>query len=498
MSINLSGLRVTVMGLGVHGGGLAATRYAVARGAEVTVTDLRDKDTLKTSLDGLPDRCRVVLGRHDERDFTAADLIIKNPAVPRTVAFLQHPRAITSDIALFLAEWRELNDITESPGHAAHRQDADTAPLLVGVTGTKGKSTCTSLTAHLLRGHYPRTRIGGNITISPLAFLDDLQPGDPLVLELSSFQLGDLAFFRSHNGQPGVSLPSVLPGDALFPTLPATTAIITNIFHDHQDYYSSMERYVADKREIYAHLSAGSTVIFSGGNDWTPSFLEDLHRIESPAQPVLVGPENRMNLPEPLPIPGRHNRINIEMAVHAAAHSGVPEETVKRRLASFPGVPHRLQTVSRTGGIRFVNDTTATIPEAAREAVTAFAEDPTTGALFLLAGGSDKGLDPGPLLEAFRAVIATGGAIALLEGSATSRLWAVLSEVPQNRIRSFSSLSEAMAWLIKLAESTSFPDRTGTENVILLSPGCASFGMFKNEFDRGEQFVRLAVESDRG
>jgi UDP-N-acetylmuramoylalanine--D-glutamate ligase len=518
MKISLSGLRVTVMGLGVHGGGLAAARYAVSRGAEVTVTDLRDQEALKKSLQDLPGQCRVVLGRHEETDFTSADLIIKNPAVPRTAPLLQHYRPVTNDIALFLAEWKGLNGVSpEGSGKPPEAgaappslasPSASSLPPLVAITGTKGKSTCTSLTAHLLKGHHPGTRLGGNITISPLAFLDEMHRGDPVVLELSSFQLGDLAFFRSHNGRPGVLLPSQVPRDVLFPTLPATAAVITNIFRDHQDYYTSMESYVADKREIYSHLPSLSMVVLSGDNEWTPSFLEDLHRMKHPGQTRLVATGDPMNLPEPLPVPGRHNRLNIEMAVHAALHSGVPKETIFRQLGSFPGVPHRLQTVARRGELRFVNDTAATIPEAALEAVLAFTDAPSGRTVFLIAGGSDKGLDPAPLLEAFDAVIRSGGAVALLDGSGTARIREALAqsapgtaprETRSRHIRTFTSLAEAVTWLVNRAEETlssDSPDSPAGERVILLSPGCASFGMFRNEFDRGDQFVRLTAGSD--
>ncbi|MFP4152639.1 MAG: hypothetical protein ACLFSV_07310, partial [Alkalispirochaeta sp.] len=105
MKLDLSGMRVTVMGLGVHGGGLSAVRYAVERGATVTVTDLRDEHLLRESVEHLPSSCRLVLGRHDEADFRNADLVIKNPAVPRTAASLSAAPAVTTDIALFLAEW---------------------------------------------------------------------------------------------------------------------------------------------------------------------------------------------------------------------------------------------------------------------------------------------------------------------------------------------------------------------------------------------------------
>ncbi len=278
--MNLSGMRITVMGLGVHGGGLAAARYAVSRGATVTVTDLRSYDLLKNSADELPGQCRVVLGRHERDDFVRADMVIKNPAVPRTAPLLADTAAVTSDIALFLAE-RE----TLSAG------DRSGVSPLITVTGTKGKSTCSSLAAHIVAGAYPETMLGGNITVSPLSFLDTLKPADPVVLELSSFQLGDLAFFRSHNARSGARIPHTLPRTVFFPAISATVAIITNIFTDHQDYYPSMEAYVEDKREIYRHLPPDALVILPKDNQWTPSFIEELstHFPDNPRLPCRSG-----------------------------------------------------------------------------------------------------------------------------------------------------------------------------------------------------------------
>ena len=170
------GLRVTVMGLGVHGGGLASALFFARRGAEVTVTDLRGPDALAPSIErlaGLP--VRYVLGRHDVADFESADLVIKNPAVPTGSPFLAAARdravPVETDVSVFLS-------LARCP--------------VIAVTGTKGKSTTASAIHHGLLRASPRARLGGNITVSPLEFLDDLAPTDPVVLELSSWQLGDL------------------------------------------------------------------------------------------------------------------------------------------------------------------------------------------------------------------------------------------------------------------------------------------------------------------
>lgn len=499
------------MGLGVHGGGLRTAQYLVERGAEVTVTDLRHESELVTSIEKLPGTCRTVFGRHEERDFTDADLVVKNPAVPRHAPFLTLSRAVTTDIALFLAEWHT--------SLSAELESATATLPLVAITGTKGKSTCSSITAHILTRSFPGTRLGGNITISPLGFVEALSPGDPVVLELSSFQLGDLAFCRAHNRSPEAVIPSSLPPLVTTPVVPATVSVITNIFEDHQDYYASMDAYVTDKMEVYRALAPASTAIFPGDSRWTQRFRDDLDQQGIATERVFITESATKEgiIPPALLVPGAHTRRNARIAAEVARRFGLADAEITASLATFPGVPHRLQTVATIQGIRFVNDTAATIPEAASAAVTAYAEEGRFR-VYLIAGGSDKGLDPKPIVEACRRAIESGGGVALLEGTATDRIVDRIqrSDRWKDHIRRFSSLTEAVRSLVAEARggspasvsphapSLSRPLTVGSGRVdhfetdrpavVLLSPGCASFGMFRNEFDRGDQFVGV-VES---
>ncbi|MDR2186317.1 MAG: UDP-N-acetylmuramoyl-L-alanine--D-glutamate ligase [Treponema sp.] len=475
-----TGMRVLVMGLGLHGGGLESARYLAEQGAELTVTDLRDEKTLAPSLEklqslGVPVRC--VLGRHEMADFEKADMVIKNPGVSPDSPFLKAARRIETDISLFLAA---------SPAR------------LTAVTGSKGKSGAASAIHWGLRegrkgaAGEGKVRLGGNITVSPLSFLDSLGPGDDVVLELSSWQLGDL------RGR--------LREDGSGPLLKPRAAALTAIFPDHLDRYVSMEVYVADKRVIYQGQDRGDLTA-AGDDQWGRSFLE-----ETPGRPQvyaetplpegvsggwLTGAEGPglvrlygavppgtaageiIELVPPRPLtPGRHQKKNLLAAALVLLDLGIRPESIRRSLETFPGIEHRLEFFREAGGVRFYNDTAATIPEAAAAAVAAFDRPPV-----LVAGGSDKNLDFGPLADAAAKV----KTLILLEGSGTEKFKALLDGRGLTYLGPFDNMDQAAAAAFGAA-------RKG--DTVILSPGCASFGMFLNEFDRGrrwkEAVTRLA------
>ncbi len=464
----LSGMKVTVMGLGLHGGGVASARYCLANGAEVTVTDLRDEAALSSSVEALSGLAiRFVLGTHEENDFSGADMVIKNPAVRRDVPLLLKARRIETDISLFLSQ-------------SDH-------PLLV-VTGTKGKSSTASAAHHILDGFGSGARLGGNITHSPLNFLGEVSPTETVVLELSSFQLGDLVFAARFNDQrtsrPRDFSPRHRPIDP-------NVSVITNIYRDHLDYYGSMEPYVADKRAIY-RTQRGGWSIFSAADGYGPGFAE-----EAPVPSLLVhagepesaidgvyehngwgilslGEERVPLVPPELKVPGQHQRRNLLTAAAAAYLAGAPAELVKPRIAGFPGIPHRLHYVRSVGALRFYNDSAATIPEACLAAVESFDEP-----VHLICGGTDKGLDLSPLLTAAK----RAQSVHLLAGGATERLVPMLQEQRIPFAGPFSELEELLSRCVRSVGET---ERRG---VVLFSPGCSSFELFQNEFDRGNRFV---------
>ncbi|MDR3277005.1 MAG: UDP-N-acetylmuramoyl-L-alanine--D-glutamate ligase [Treponema sp.] len=472
MQIDYRGMKILVMGLGLNGGGLESALYLARRGAELRVTDLRDEKVLGPSLEKLQaagGNFRLVLGRHDMEDFRWADMVIKNPGVRPDSPYLQVCRRIETDISLFLM------------GNPAR---------LLAVTGSKGKSGTASALHWVLAqaregGRLPgKAYLGGNITVSPLSFLDDLSADDNVVLELSSWQLGDLR------------------GRGL---LKPRTAVLTAIMPDHLDRYGSMEEYVADKRLIYHDQGPGDLTVVPAG-DWGDRFLK-----ESPARVLAYGDRDRLPadgagawlegergqerglarlvpggpvleaVPEALLTPGAHQKHNFLAAALALLDLGLQADFVREGLGSFPGIEDRLEFFREAAGVRYYNDSAATIPEAAAAAVEAF-----EGPLVLVAGGADKNLDFGPLAETLAGAQGAGRlrGLVLLAGAGSDRLIPLLDRAGVPFMGPAASAEEAALLAIEVA-------RPGDR--VVLSPGCTSFGMFQNEFDRGRKWKEAVL-----
>jgi UDP-N-acetylmuramoylalanine--D-glutamate ligase len=482
--MDYSGMKVLIMGLGLHGGGLESARYLLRHGALLTVTDLRDEKILAASIEQLEAFCagnsaiRYVLGRHEIDDFRNADMVIKNPGVRPDSPYLQAARHIETDIGLFLTA------IGKTPVR------------LITVTGSKGKSSVSSALHWAIKESNNRSYLGGNITVSPLTFLDDLQNGDTVVLELSSWQLGDL---RGRIKEDGSAL------------LKPNAAVLTAIMPDHLDRYGTMEAYVSDKRIIYQAQSR-SDITVAGDDNWGRSFLA-----ESRARPLVysnsplpqnesgawidaetgkgyarlinwtveaweqpVGSEIVEIVPAKPLVPGSHQKQNLLATGLTLYGLGMNPKQILNGLGSFPGVEHRLELFLESRGIAFYNDSAATIPEAAAAAVEALGAD---GRLVLVTGGADKNLDFSPLAKA----AGKAKAVIILAGSGSDKLRGLLDGAGISCLGPFDVLENAAKTALDIAASG---DR------ICLSPGCASFGMFLNEFDRGrkwkETITRLA------
>ncbi len=475
---NLSNRRVTIMGLGLHGGGAAAARYCASRGAKVTVTDLRSADTLRPSVEALADLdIRFVLGEHRDEDFSNADIIVKNPAVPRNAPHLlkgiQAGARMATDISLFLEELA----LHSTPQNLLN---------IVAVTGTKGKSSTVSAIHHGLQCWGRDSFLGGNITNSPLNFVEEVcrlldeSKRVCVVLELSSFQIGDLVLVVDGENQQSGKSRFILPD----------ISAITNLLPDHQDYYPDMESYAADKAALFSLTAAGGTAIIGDSGDWNRVFISAAQRNGLTIRRPLFSAD--CPRPGALPVgplvPGQHQMKNFAVAAEALLLLGLTENQCAGALESFPGVEHRLQYIGKTGNARAYNDSAATIPEACLAAVRAFAGKK----VFLICGGSRKGID----LQLIAEAIAASYRAYLLEGSGTAEVLQQLKAgSKKDSLPAAPGLYGDMASAVnKAAADIAAEAQAEEEAVLLLSPGCASFGLFLNEFDRGRQFV-AAVQS---
>lgn len=428
MSFVLKNRRVTVAGLGKFGGGLGAARWLVAQGARVLVTDKAPAEKLSDSiqkLDGLP--IQFVLGEHRTIDFIDTDLVVTSPAIPPDNAFLTLARTakvpITTEIALFTERCKS---------------------LVVGVTGTKGKST-TSKLCELMFGTKSVVHFGGNIGGSLLERLESIHEMDVVVLELSSFMLHWLGKKRwSPNA-----------------------AVVTMVGQDHLDWHQSLKAYLDAKSQIVRHQG-----------QFDLAFAHEAHPISKQIAIQTTGefelvqddPSSRIDLK----IPGQHNQHNAQLALACATKFGIDREKAMDAVRNFAGLPHRLELVHESKGVRYVNDSIATVPDSALAGCQAFEK----GTVIQIVGGSDKGNDMSAmarvLAERCRVVLGIG----LLGG-------AIVEEV-----RKLDGRGEYVETLERALESARSVANEG--DVVLLSPGCASYDQFVNFEERGKRFAALA------
>jgi UDP-N-acetylmuramoylalanine--D-glutamate ligase len=429
---DLRGKRVTIAGLGRFGGNIAAARWLAHRGARVLVTDQAPAEKLAESVNqlaGLP--IEFHLGGHRDEDFTAVDVVVASPAIPLSSPYLQKARAanipVTTEIRLF---------IERCP-----------API-IGVTGTKGKSTTTALLGRMLATQFT-THVGGNIGGSLLDTLGRVTADDRVVLELSSFMLEHL---RSAEWSPHV-------------------AVVTMIAADHLDWHGSREGYVDAKRNIVRFQRPTDYAVLNEENEEAKSLAA-----QTLAHVRFFGLTGRE--PFDLLIPGGHNQLNAQAAYAAAAVLGVSREQAQRAASGFKGLPHRLQLVHEENGIRYYNDSIATIPDAAVAALDSFPQK----TVIQIVGGYDKKLPLeamcNALVERAKAVLCigqTGKRIADLMAQSTSQRNAAVYDC--------GDLAAAMTVAKQIAT---------TGDNVLLSTGSASYDQFDNFEQRGDLFAKLA------
>ena len=428
------GRRVLIFGLGAFGGGGGAARFFAERGARVTVTDLRSREQLADAIDAIADLPieEWVLGEHRESDFREHEIVVVNPAVPpknRWLALARESGArLETEIDLFLRYCR--------------------SRAIAGITGSNGKSTTSQLAYEFLAAAGHQVHLGGNIGVSLLPIVDEIEPEDRVVLELSSFQLERL--------------------DAPPPDVIA----ITQFSENHIDWHGSLDAYRHAKERVLAPPARRPGIAVLPTHD--PLFTQWSEKTSRTVVPF--SPDDAIDTPPGLR--GRANRANVAAAAAVATALGADDASIATGLQSFRPLPHRQEWVDQVGGITYVNDSKATTPEAACGALEAWGKR-----VVVLLGGTTKGGSFERLIES----VQEHAHSTVVYGAAADPLHRTLVEggVPEAQVHRVDDFRGAFRAARNIAVEG---------DTILLSPACASFDEFRNYEDRGECFRRLVSD----
>ncbi|MBP9855956.1 MAG: UDP-N-acetylmuramoyl-L-alanine--D-glutamate ligase [Candidatus Pacebacteria bacterium] len=429
------GKKITVMGLGLLGRGIGVIKFLAEQGAVLMVTDLKTKEQLAPALKQLSKYKNItyVLGEHRLEDFNNKDLIIRAPNAPLDSIYLKEAKKnnieIDQDASLFC-------------------KLAPAGVKIIGVTGTRGKSTVTHLLYEILKAAKKNVYLAGNVRgTATLPLLKKVRSGDCIVMELDSWQLQS------------------------FNTFSPNLAIFTTFMNDHQNYYGStslttsrggMERYFADKANIFTHQTKDDVLIAG-------SQVVKMVKAQKPKGKLII--------PKQSLLAGKHREYNAALASTAAKELGIKDSVIKKAVKNFRGLPGRLEFIKDVKGVKYYNDTTATTPDAVMAAVHALKD--YKGRIVLIGGGTDKELD----FKRYSQIVPKYlKELILFKGTATDKILKVLPLKFKKQVVLVENMTDAFKCATSLAEKG---------DLILLSPGAASFGIFKNEFDRGDQFVRL-------
>lgn len=428
---------VIVMGLGRFGGGLGVTRYLLNQGARVTVSDRANEQELVEPLAQLGDypKLNIILGEHAPELLNDADVLVVNPAVPRP---WEHP-------FIQAASERGVRITTEI--EIAYRLlDPN---RIIAITGSAGKSTTSAMVHHTLKHCGVDAVLGGNIGGSLLDRLDDVAENTGVVLELSSAMI----YWLWGQGEKR-DLP------------PPRVTCVSSYSPNHLDWHGDESHYRASKQQLLKVLGKSNiTVLQAALQDWA-ALTQGKAQVVTDADAV-----------QGCAVPGNHNAMNAACAI-ACISSAYPEldrtkliEAVK----TFPGLPHRLHRCHEHDGVVYFDDSKSTTPGATLLAVSAMRDLCRLDQIHLIVGGYDKGSDLSPIaqlapkLAGLYTIGSTGAAIA------------------KAVIRNAMECETLDAAMNQIAE------RAKPDDIVLLSPGCASWDQFVNYEKRGEQFLQLAM-----
>lgn len=429
---DFKGKKVLIMGLGIQGGGVGVALFLQKIGSIITITDLRSTAELKESLAKIDvSSIHLTLGGHQESDFQNCDCIIRNPGVPIDNAYLKLAKSLGKPIYMETALFAKYTDCQ-----------------IIGITGTRGKTTTTTMIYNLLAKNLSqKLALAGNIPGSSSLELLESSP-EIAVLELSSWQLQGFDDLKIS--------PSI--------------AVLTNIYPDHLNRYASMADYIRDKAVITKYQTDNDYLIYNQDNP-------ECVRIAKTSKANLI-PFSFGNLSQSvvLKIPGSHNRANAAAADKVGQIMGIGEAKRYKSLQSQESIPFRLEKVALKNGVSYVNDTTSTTPVALITAINSLDEKAV-----VIVGGQSKKLPTDELIEVLnsRPLIKC---VILIPGSGTDEIRKHLNI--QKIGGQVSTLEEA----VELAETFAQNGET-----ILFSPGFTSFDQYRNEFERGKHFNQIVA-----
>ena len=443
--LNLYRKKVLVVGAGKSG--LAAARFLRAKDAVVGITDIKPASDLPevAELD-----VQTFFGAYPPA--AGYDLVVVSPGVPLTVEPVVEARRLGIEV---IGELELAYRFARTP--------------IVAVTGTNGKTTTTALTGEIFRTAGWRTAVAGNIGLPLVEVVQDHAPIDVIVAEVSSFQLETTYYFR----------PRV--------------AVILNVTPDHLDRHRTVREYAAAKARIFANQGDGDATVLNrddgvvaamgGGSRAKVLFFSRKHNVDQGAfvrnEEVVLrlnGPATAVCPIVEIGIPGAHNLENALAATAAAGFLGVPAPIIGKTLREFKGVAHRLEFVAEVDGVSYINDSKGTNPDAAIKALEAY-EQP----IVLIAGGRNKGND----FTLFAEKIKEKVRVLVVLGESAGEIAAAAEAAGFNKIFRAKDFGDA----VYLAREAARPG-----DIVLLSPACASWDMFKNYEERGELFKAIVRE----
>jgi len=460
------GKRITVMGLGLLGRAIGDTEFLAKNGADLIVTDLKSKKELKISLDRLKKykNIKYTLGKHRLQDFRNRDMILKTAGVSLNSPYIKEAKKNKIPIEMSASLFVKISQL------------GSLRIQVIGVTGTRGKSTVTQMIYEILKvvagekqrkqkkafccnksdkglsfaGH--RIFLGGNIKgVSTLSLLSQVRKDDTVVMELDSWQL------------QGFGDSKISPNIAIF----------TTFLLDHLNYYKGdMNKYLADKSNIYRWQKENDLIIVG---QKAAKFIKEKNKNSAKGRFVIA---NQKNIPHnwKIKLLGTHNLQNISLAIETARILDIKEAIIKKVAESFNGLPGRLEFIREVSGVKYYNDTTATTPDATIAALNSFKNK--KGKIILIGGGADKNLEYGEYAKIVKKYVKD---LILFKGYASDKIISAIGKV-KFLVKVFDNMKSAIKFTTANAQKG---------DIILLSPGAASFGVFKNEFDRGEQFNKI-------